>query len=152
MKGHIVFDCDGTLIDTHKMNNPLFPGIKEVLHELSDDYLLYVWTARDRRSSQRILTDHGVMHFFEGIHTSDDFNPKPHIRGLRDLLGDVDKSQVCIIGDTTNDILGAKHFGVKCIGAIWGPSTNPQFLIDAGADFIALEPNQCIVWVNQNII
>jgi phosphoglycolate phosphatase len=152
MTKHIVFDCDGTLIDTHKMNYPLFPGIKELLLGLPRDCLLYVWTARDRRSLERILTDHGVRHLFEGLYTSDDFYPKPHFRGLIELLGEVDKSQVWIIGDTTIDILGAKHFGVKSIGAVWGLAGSSESLIDAGADLIAQEPNQCIVWVTQNNI
>lgn len=148
---HIVFDCDGTLVDTTKLKYDLFPGIKELLAELSVQANLYVWTARDRKSTLRILKELGILHFFEALCTIDDALPKPHVSGLIELVADVPKSSICVIGDTSNDILGAKNFGVKSIGAIWNNPAYAVVMKDAGADFIASEPQVCAAWLSENL-
>lgn len=151
MKRHIVFDCDGTLVDTSSLKYQLYPGIKELLLDLSTDSTLYVWTARDRRSTLRILSELGVHHLFENICTVDDALPKPHVSGLISLLGNADKQSACVIGDTSNDILGAKSFGIKSVGAIWNLSASPAILREVEADFIAQTPEQCLEWIRKNL-
>lgn len=151
MKKHIVFDCDGTLIDTNKVKYELFPGIKELLNLLAKDSVLYVWTARDRRSTLRILTELGVINQFEAICTLDDAMAKPHVSGLMELVGGVSKEQICVIGDSSNDILGAKNFGVKSIAAVWNPGSNAEVMRVFGADFIASEPLSCFEWLSLNL-
>lgn len=140
---HIVFDCDGTLIDTSTFRYRLFPGIKELLSELALEHRLYVWTARDRRSTLRILEELGVSSFFEAICTINDAPPKPHVGGLKDLVGSAPKNTICVVGDSSNDILGAKSFGVRGIGAVWSSGANALLLEDAGADFIVSHPSEC---------
>ncbi|MBA2404466.1 MAG: HAD family hydrolase [Bdellovibrionales bacterium] len=151
MKKYIVFDCDGTLVDTSQLRYALYPGIKELLISLSADSLIYVWTARDRRSTLRILDELKILALFEQICTVDDALPKPHISGLQEMVGDFKKSQICVIGDTSNDILGAKNFGVKSVAASWNPSVNAVVMKEAGADFIALKPQDCLEWLTKNI-
>lgn len=148
---HIVFDCDGTLIDTSQFRYSLFPGIKDLLIQLSPNNSLYVWTARDRNSTLRILQELGVMHFFVGFCTSDDAYPKPHIGGIGQMLGEINKAHVCVIGDSVNDVVGAKNFGVKSIGAAWNKNSNLDFLNDSGADFIAHGPLECLSWLSSNL-
>lgn len=118
---------------------------------LATDSTLYVWTARDRRSTLRILEELGVSSFFEQICTIDDALPKPHISGLIDMLSDTKKSHICVIGDTSNDILGAKNFGVKSIGAVWNRSASEAVMRETGADFIAKAPLECLEWLTKNI-
>lgn len=151
MKSHIVFDCDGTLIDTSGLKYHLFPGIKELVLALSETSTLYVWTARDRKSTLRILKELGILHLFEGLSTIDDALPKPHISGLIELLGDTPRSNICMIGDTSNDILGAKNYGIKSIGAVWNRGANVDAMKELGADFIATEPAACLEWLNHNL-
>jgi phosphoglycolate phosphatase len=148
---HIVFDCDGTLVDTSQLKYSLYPGIKELLTELSENSTLYVWTARDRKSTLRILKELGVLHFFAGISTVDDALPKPHVSGLFELLGDTPRNTVCMIGDTSNDILGAKNYGIKSIGAVWNPASSPAVMKELNADFVTNEPTACLVWINHNL-
>ena len=150
-KKHIVFDCDGTLIDTSTLKYSLYPGIKELLTALAVDSTLYVWTARDRRSTLRIFEELKISSFFEAICTVDDAIPKPHISGLVDMLHETKKSQICIIGDTSNDILGAKNFGVKSIGGVWNRNANALTMTETGADFIANTPSDCLEWLTKNI-
>jgi phosphoglycolate phosphatase len=148
---HVIFDCDGTLIDTSKPKYNLFPGIKELLQELSKDCLLYVWTARGRSSTLRILEELGVVKYFDGFSTVDDSIPKPHIAGLLDLVGKTPKNSICVIGDTSNDIVGAKNFGVLAIGAVWGPGASSKVLNDFGADFIVSHPSECSKLIELNL-
>lgn len=151
MKKHIVFDCDGTLVDTSTLKYQLYPGIKELVTDLAQDSVLYVWTARDRKSTLRILSELGIHQYFESICTVDDALPKPHVSGLLSLVGHADKNSVCVIGDTSNDILGAKGFGVKSIGAVWNHSASPAILREVEADFIASAPDLCLEWLRQNV-
>jgi phosphoglycolate phosphatase len=146
---HIVFDCDGTLIDTSERRFRLFPGIKELLVELSREHQLYVWTARDRLSTLRILEDCEVKGLFEAFATISDAPPKPATGGLFNLLSSTVKESICVIGDSSNDMLGAKSFGVLAIGAIWNIDANAQFLRHSGADFIVSHPSECSKLIQQ---
>jgi phosphoglycolate phosphatase-like HAD superfamily hydrolase len=148
---HVIFDCDGTLIDTSLSQYNLFPGIKELILELSEDCSLYVWTARGRASTLRILQELGIYSYFAGISTMDDSLPKPHIAGLLDLVGHAAKDSVCVIGDSSNDMLGAKNFGVMAIGALWNSVAQHDFLKDTGADFIVSHPSECSKLIQLNL-
>ena len=147
----VVFDCDGTLFNTDLPRPTFYPGIKELLLDLAQDCRLFVWTARGRASTLRILEDNGVKHLFEGISTPDDAPSKPHIRGLFDLLGESPKKSICVIGDSGMDMLGARNFGVLGIGAVWNLSASDLFLRQAGADFIVSHPSECSTLIRSNL-
>lgn len=149
---HVIFDCDGTLIDTSTSKYKLFPGIKELILELSKDCLLYVWTARGRSSTLRILEEQGVHQYFDSISTIDDTFPKPHIAGLVDLVGATPKEAICVIGDSSNDMIGAKNFGVLAIGAVWSIGASSKVLEESGADFIVNHPSECSKLILANLI
>ena len=151
MNKHIVFDCDGTLVDTSQLKYVLYPGINELLLGLSTDCHLYVWTARDKKSTLRILKELGVLQYFTSVCTIDDALPKPNPHGLEELLGKGQTHKACVIGDTSNDILGAKNFGVPSIGATWNTSANAEILRLSGAEFVTSSPLSCLEWINNNL-
>jgi phosphoglycolate phosphatase-like HAD superfamily hydrolase len=140
---HVIFDCDGTLVDTSGPKYKLFPGIKELLLAHAEECVFYVWTARGRQSTIRILGELGIAAYFDSLSTPDDSIPKPHIAGLFNLVGNAPKQSICVIGDSSNDILGAKNFGVLAIGASWNKDVRPEILTDVGADFIVSHPSEC---------
>jgi phosphoglycolate phosphatase len=148
---HLVFDCDGTLLDTSTVPYKLFPGIKELLFELSQDYYLYVWTARGRSSTLRVLEESGVVQLFEALYTADDGAGKPHPLGLLTLVGEAPKHEILVIGDTTNDVYGAKNFGVKSLGALWNGETKAHILREAAVDFLATSVFECSKIIRQNL-
>jgi phosphoglycolate phosphatase len=146
---HVVFDCDGTLVDTSGQVYQLFPGIKELLSDLAQDCCLYVWTARGRSSTLRILQENGIASLFEGVFTADDGPGKPHVAGLVALLPGAPKESCWVIGDSSNDMLGARAFGAHTIGACWNQEVPPQFLQEAGAEFVVKDPFLCSKLIRQ---
>jgi phosphoglycolate phosphatase-like HAD superfamily hydrolase len=140
---HVIFDCDGTLFDTSLTKYQLFQGIRELLSELQGECLFYVWTARGRNSTIKLLQDAGIYSYFDGISTPDDSPGKPHVQGLVSLVGNSPKSSICVIGDSINDMIGAKNFGVLAFGATWNNLSSREYLIQAGADFIVSHPSEC---------
>jgi phosphoglycolate phosphatase-like HAD superfamily hydrolase len=148
---HVIFDCDGTLMDTSSPKYMLFPGIKELLLTHSKNCLFYVWTARGRVSTIKFLEEFGVKSLFDSFSTPDDAIPKPHIDGLIKLVGKTPKQSICVIGDSSNDMIGAKNFGVLAIGATWNKEAHPQILRDSGADFIVSHPSECSKLIELNL-
>ena len=126
----------------------LFPEIKELLQDLSKEYQLYVWTARDRKSTLYILKDLGVASYFLDFRCVDDCDPKPLPAGLEEMVGDIDKNKVIVIGDSPTDIRGAQSFGVKSIAACWA---DENFFKDSDRlepDFKAKSPKDCLSIIN----
>ena len=149
-KYHVIFDCDGTLLDPSSHPYQLYSGIRELLIELSEFCHLYVWTARDKVSTIKFLSEMSVISYFDDFSNPEDGYLKPHFGGLKQLVGELSKESTLIVGDSTNDILGAKSFGVKSIGVIWNKAANRQYLEQAGADFIVSHPSECSKIIRQN--
>jgi phosphoglycolate phosphatase len=147
---HVVFDCDGTLIDTSGQVYRAFAGIKELLTDLAQDSCLYVWTARGRSSTLRLLQENGLAAFFDAVYTADDGPGKPHIAGLVTLLPMGPKEATWVIGDSSNDMLGARAFGARALGAAWNPEVRPELLLETGAEFVVKDPAECSKLIRQN--
>jgi len=209
-RGHVVFDCDGTLISSHQAivmglqklmseelgrdvsmdeinqkldmrmdviaNNfqldistpekqkrlldkwalisqkteyqyALFDGIKELLLELERrEYSLYVWTGRDRKSTLEILKDLEVVGKFYDFRTASDGMPKPHPQGMAELVGDFDKSNVVLIGDTVADQQGASNFGCSFLPAGWNQNCQFEGL---SSDQLIKRPMDCLVHIEK---
>lgn len=140
---HIIFDCDGTLVDTSGTKYQLFEGIQKLLDQHRLECMYYVWTARERGSAIKLLSELGIYSYFDGLFTPSDGPGKPHIHGLKELVGEVVKHSICVVGDSDLDMLGAKNFGVLAIGASWNQLVSEENLVEAGADFIVSHPSQC---------
>ncbi len=120
VKGHIIFDHDGTLVDTKAGKFILFPGMRELLNKLnSENYKLYVWTARDRHSTLNSLRDNQVLELFTNFSCADDGISKPHPMGLMKMLEGVSKKNIIHIGDSRGDVEGAEQFGIDVVFAAW---------------------------------
>lgn len=151
---HIVFDHDGTLVKFELNKKSLFDGVKEFLKALNQNgSKLYVWTARNRQSTIESLKSHGILHYFEDICTSTDADVKPSTDGLESMLGDTDKSHICVIGDSITDIVGAKSFKVMALGAAWNNPCDSElsYLKEYGADYVFKEVQECMSFVLENL-
>jgi phosphoglycolate phosphatase len=142
-RGHIVFDHDGTLVNTDISPYSLFPGMKDLLVDLKAfGFELYIWTARPRRSVLESTKKLDIIHFFSELYCYDDGLPKPHVMGLEKLTSGISKKNILHIGDSLTDIQGAHAFGIEVVAACWN---NPDQVntYQALADYTALDLNQC---------
>jgi len=130
----------------------LFDGIKELLVKLSAaGYRLYVWTARDRMSTLAILRSLDAAKYFYEFRCLDDTIPKPHPKGLEEMLSEYDKKKVFVIGDSLTDLQGAREYRVKSIAALWCGHVNEESLDEVGADFKAKKPADCFEIIEREI-
>lgn len=97
--------------------------IKE-LNYLKKDYLLNVFTSKDKIRTLTILKKYK---FFNFIVTSDDIKKgKPHPEGIFKILkkNNVKKKNCIYVGDSIHDYLAAKRSGVNYLHAKWGYEKN----------------------------
>lgn len=121
VKGHLIFDHDGTLAYSHQGKMQFFPGMVDYLRQLHlDNFKLYVWTARPRQSTLQSLKNNNALGFFQELSCADDLFCKPDYRALEAMLGiNVDKQKALHIGDSFGDFEGADRFGIDFIFAGW---------------------------------
>ena len=134
VKGHIIFDHDGTLVKIGPRQAELFPGMEELLLDLKrQKFELYVWTARPRKSALEILNKLNIASLFTDFYCYDDGMPKPHPLGLEKLTSGIEKNKILHIGDSFTDIEGARSYGIDVIAACWNAP-------DQADDFAELTP------------
>lgn len=118
---HIIFDHDGTLVDTTVNPRSLYAGINELLKLLRDNGVsCYVWTARNRASTVEILESLAIIGHFKGMSCGGEMASKPSVDGLEQLLIDAPKEEIVVVGDSFGDVIGGASFGVFSAGALWG--------------------------------
>lgn len=121
--------------------NKVYPGVETMLSQLKERGCeLYVATSKPETAAVRIMEHFGLSRYFTyvGGATLDDSRTKKGdvLRYVLGIIGDVDKSQIIMVGDRENDVMGAKENGVEVIGVLYGYGTR-QELCEAGADYIA---------------
>jgi phosphoglycolate phosphatase len=121
-----------------------FAGIEDLLVKLQDYQVeLYVWTARDRRSTTRLLKELDLLKYFLDMRCLDDTDPKPSPKGIAELVAHLpNKDKIYVIGDSFTDIKGAKLYGAHALGAIWEASSRPQSLLQEGAEKLFKTPKE----------
>jgi phosphoglycolate phosphatase-like HAD superfamily hydrolase len=122
--GHIIFDHDGTLVQTDLRDSAIFEGMRELLHELKGlGFELYVWTSRPRKSTQESLKKFDIHNYFTAIYCYDDGLPKPHPMGLSKLTEGFAKQKILHIGDSLSDLEGAKAYNIEVVLACWNDTS-----------------------------
>ncbi len=145
----VVFDHDGTLINTETSDFKVFPGIKELLVDLKSKQIeMSVWTARSHHSTLESLKNAELDGFFNEIYGHDDGLPKPHPMGLMKITSGFEKDAVIHIGDSLGDLDGANSFGIAVIAACWN-STNQVDIFKRKTAFVAMTPSECLEIIAQ---
>ncbi len=141
--GHIIFDHDGTLVNTDATPFILFKGMHELLQDLkAKGFELYIWTARPRRSTLESIKRLDISQFFTEIYCFDDGIPKPHPMGLMSLTDGFEKEKILHIGDSLTDFEGAKAYGIDVIAACWNSPDQVQKYAEL-ATYTALNLDEC---------
>lgn len=127
-----------------KMGYLLFEGIESLikhLFDLGDE--LYIWTARDRTTTEAIMKSLNIEKYFIDIRCATDTLPKPDPAGLLELLGPKSEQRAVMIGDSVMDIWGAQAYGLPVLSVLWGDSVNLESIKSAGPDGLVKRPEDC---------
>lgn len=96
-----------------------FEGMRNLLEMLHTSGLhLAIWTGRDRRTTESLLTDHNLSGFFTTVVCGDDLpTHKPHPGGLVEILARlaVQPHEAIYSGDADADVLGGAEAGVRTV-------------------------------------
>ena len=119
-------------------NEPLYPGMVELIHELkSNDWLIGIATNKSRIGLTNGLAKHNLSNIFDITLSTDENIAKPNpamaLRAMKEL--GVEEKYSVIIGDTINDIGLGVNSGITSIGVTWGYN-NSKLLISAGANHL----------------
>jgi phosphoglycolate phosphatase len=120
----------------------VYPGIPELLAGLwADGAVLAVATSKPEPFAVQVLEHAGLLAAFASVHgaTLDGtVRHKDQVVGAA-LAAHPDGERPVLIGDRSQDVLGARAHGLPCIGAGWGPAL-PGELAAAGAAAVATTP------------
>lgn len=119
-------------------NEPLYPGMVELIHELkSNDWLIGIATNKSRIGLTNGLAKHNLSNIFDITLSTDENIAKPNpamaLRAMKEL--GVEEKYSVIIGDTINDIGLGVNSGITSIGVTWGYN-NRKLLTSAGANHL----------------
>lgn len=100
----------------------LFPGMRELIEQLSSRFVLGIATAKSRRGLERALDATGLRPHFRASRCADECQPKPHPAMLLELMEEteIDAKQVLMIGDTSHDLEMARAAGVDALAVAYG--------------------------------
>ena len=135
-------------------NEPLYPGVVELLKELkSNDWLIGIATNKSRIGLTNGLAKHNLSDMFDITLSTDENIAKPNpamaIRAMNEL--GVEKKYCVMIGDTINDIGLGVNAGIVSIGVTWGYN-DKSLLSKAGADYLVDDANQLSVLMKRLFI
>lgn len=107
--------------------NKLYPGIKDLLHRLSQrkDIGVYVATAKPLPSAITVLEYFKIHQYFDDVSgAAFDDSIKGKTQVIANLLqrfdGEVDRDRILMIGDRHHDIDGAKKNKIRSMGVLYG--------------------------------
>lgn len=137
----------------------LYDGVKDVILNLKKKgYVLALASSKPEEACRRILEHFGLLPYFdevvgatldESISTKEEVLAELGRRMERFAIG---RTEMCLIGDTRYDAVGARAFGIRCIGVSYGFGTRKE-LFDAGAEavFNRIEEVECYIENDKNV-
>jgi phosphoglycolate phosphatase len=117
------------------VDEPLFPGTREILDELQGrGLLLGIATGKAMRGLRHVLATHRLEAQFVTLQTADRHPSKPHPAMLEAAMAETGarSEETVLVGDTTFDIEMARAAGALPVGVAWG-NHPPDELRVAGA-------------------
>ncbi len=136
---------DGLICDQPSVT-PLYPGIRDLLNDLGQDFVLTIVTSRALKPIRALIQHHNIESHFKTIRSDQDiidrgYRGKPHPDKLNCVLKETGfhPDKTVMIGDTLMDMRMAKNAGVKAIGVSWGYN-DEGILREHGADEVAKSP------------
>ncbi len=121
--------------------NEVYEGIEQMLVALRESgRVIALATSKPEVYAKKILAHFNLDKYFDeicGIPLEDEKMTKSQvIATCLEKLGSPDKSQVLMVGDRDYDVVGAKNYGIDCMGVLFGYGDREE-LEKAGAVMIA---------------
>ncbi len=134
--------------DTGIFENCVYDGVTKMLSGLkSSGKTLLLATAKPIVFAERIMVHFDLAKYFDGLYGAElepPYNNKIAVMRLALEKGGVDDlSTAVMVGDRSQDILGAKVVGIDSIGVRYGYAEKGE-LETAGADFICATPDEVL--------
>lgn len=130
---------------------PLFPGVREMLSELSHEgYFLAVATGKSRVGLNRALHSANLLSSFDATRCADETFSKPHPAMLQELTRELgqDMKRTLMIGDTTHDLQMAANAGAASVAVEYG-AHDASFLHELAPMYSAKTVEELHVWLSQ---
>ena len=104
-----------------------------------------VIAAEDTRHTIKLLNHFGIKKYFDAISGADIehgiTSKKDVIKLLFERRSDVQPSDCVMVGDREHDVIGAAHFGIPCVGVLWGYGSEDEFR-NSGAEHTVKTPDE----------
>lgn len=120
----------------------LYDGVKETIIRLKEKgYVQALASSKPEPACRRILEHFGLLSYFDevvGSTLDGSISTKEQVLeelGRRFSDRGIAKADMCLIGDTKYDAVGARAFGIRCIGVEYGFGTREE-LLAAGAEAV----------------
>lgn len=131
------------IISKRSSDIDIFPGIKEMLEELSKNYKLGILTSNSTNNALTILEKNGIGHYFSFMYTNcSAFGKWRHLRKLL-KTEEYKKEEVVYVGDEIRDVDSCVKIGLPIIAVTWG-ANSVKTLREAGAHYFAEKPSDII--------
>jgi phosphoglycolate phosphatase len=119
----------------------VFPGIREILDELSEHLPLLIATSKPRALAEPLLQSLDLRRFFAAVigPELDAENEQKAVTIGRAMLELPPRAHPVMVGDRKHDIVAAHAHDIRAIGVLWGIGSEVE-LVTAGADAIAQTP------------
>ena len=135
--------------DTGIYENKVYPGVPEMLAKLKANGLrLALATSKPLVFAQRVTDYFDLSQYFDYICGPD--LTGSHLPAKADVIADAlqklgasDKSEVLMVGDRSQDVIGALKCGIACAGALYGYGGRKE-LSDAGCTIFIDTPQDIV--------
>lgn len=134
----------------------LYEGVKEVIQSLKEKgYVLALASSKPETACRRILEHFGLTSYFDevvGSTLDGSISTKEEVLeelGRRMAHLHIAKDEMCLIGDTKYDAIGAKIFGIRCIGVGYGFGTCEEMLA-SGAEAVFEQMKEVEKYIEEN--
>lgn len=135
--------------DTGIYENKVYLGVPEMLARLkANGFTLAVATSKPLVFAQRVTDYFNLSQYFDYICGPD--LTGSHLPAKADVIADAmqklgvsDKSEVLMVGDRSQDVIGALKCGIACAGALYGYGGRKE-LTDAGCTIFIETPEDIV--------
>ena len=119
----------------------VFPGIRKMLNELSDQLPLVIATSKPRALAEPLLEALDLRRFFAAVigPELDSENEQKALTIRRAMREFEPQTNPVMVGDRKHDIVAAHEHDIRAIGVLWGIGSEEE-LLTAGADALAHTP------------